>query len=235
MLFAACEKSNSQFVSSDSASGQGGSLARFTIVNNHLYIVDQQSLHVYDISTPSSPQFQGKTLIGFNIEAIFPFQNKLFIASNAAMYIYNINTPSQPVFESNVEHLSGCDPIVANDSIAFLTVHGGNACRSTINELFVYDISNINSPLLIDNIPMTNPFGLALKDQTLYVCDNGEGLKVFDVSDPHNLSLIRTVGGENFVDLIPRNNTLLAMLTDGIGYYDISDATNPQKLSVLKN
>ena len=40
-------------------SGKGGSMARFAITGNSLYIVDNQSLHSYDISTPGNPQKGG--------------------------------------------------------------------------------------------------------------------------------------------------------------------------------
>ena len=152
---------------SGGGSGQGGSLARFTIVKNHLYTIDQQDLSVFDVSNAGTPTYIRKVNIGFNIEALFPYKDKLFIASNNAMYIYNIADPTNPVQESRVQHFTGCDPVVVNDSVAFLTIHGGNTCGSTLNQLDVYDITDVKNPRLTTSLPMTNPFGLGLKDNIL--------------------------------------------------------------------
>lgn len=237
MGFTACTKDNSVSTTNNGGgiSGQGGSLAKFTILNDYLYTVDNQSLSVFDISNAGAPTFVNKVSIGFGIEAIFPFENKLFIASNSAMYIYSVTNPSQPAFVSLVEHFTGCDPIVANDSIAFLTIHGGNTCGSQLNELMIYDIKNLAFPKAISNMTMNNPFGLGLKDTVLYVCDNGQGLKVINIKDPYHPKQIGLVGGENFVDVIPSNNLLISYLTDGIGYFDITNPANPQKLATIKN
>ncbi len=230
-----CSKDSANLANNAGSNGQGGSLARFTIVGNYLYTVDNQNLAVFDISNASAPVFKQKVQIGFNIEAIFPMDNNLFIASNTAMYIYDISNPEQPTQQSYVEHLTGCDPIVANDSVAFLTVHGGNNCGSNINELFIYDITNITSPQLISSMPMTNPFGLGLKDSILYVCDNGAGLKVINVKDPYNPAQISLISGDNNVDVIPTGSVLMSMLTDGIAYYDITNPAAPSKMSEIKN
>jgi hypothetical protein len=235
LAISSCTKDSASVASNSGSNGQGGSLARFTIVGNYLYTVDNENLAVFDISNASTPVYKQKVSIGFNIEAIFPMGNNLFIASNTAMYIYDISNPEQPTQQSYVEHLTGCDPIVANDSVAFLTVHGGNSCGSSINELFIYDITNITSPQLISSMPMTNPFGLGLKDSVLYVCDNGAGLKVINVKDPSNPVQINLLSGDNNVDVIPTANVLISMLTDGIAYYDISNPAIPTKMSEIKN
>lgn len=241
LLFAACDKSNSIGNNGGGTTGQGGSLARFTIVGNYLYTVDNQSVSVFDISNGSNPSFVNKISVGFGIEAIFPFKNKLFLASNAAMYVYNIDNPSQPSYAYSIGHFTGCDPIVANDTHAFLTIHGGTTCGGTLNVLYAYAISDLMYPQLIGQLSMTNPFGLGLNDNVLYVCDNGEGLKIVDVSNPQQMKQVGLVGGENFVDVIitssggSTNDLLIAMLLDGTAYYDISNPLQPQKLATIKN
>lgn len=235
LFISACSKDSGNTIGSGNSVGQGGSLARFTIVNNYLYTVEGESLSVFDISNANNSIFKNKITIGFNIEAIFPFENKLFIASNSAMYIYNINDPQNPQFESNVQHLTGCDPIVATDSVAYLTIHGGNRCGSQLNQLQVYNITNISNPTLKQTINLTNPMGLGIKGNYLYVCDNGTGLRVYDISDKYHPIPLNILTGESFVDVIPTGNLLICMLTNGIAYYDISNPTNILKLSTIKN
>ncbi len=232
--FSACEKDAGNINNGGSSSGEGGSLARFTIVNNHLYTIDNENLSVFDVTNTATPVFKSRVNIGFEIEALFPFKDKLFIASRFAMYIYDISNPEQPVQESQVQHFTGCDPVVANDSVAFLTIHGGNACGSSINELNIYDIKDVKNPQLMSNLPMTNPYGLGLKDSILYICDNGAGLRILNVKNPSNPIELATLSDDNYIDVIPSGNLLIGMLTDGIAFLDISDPASPQKLSDIK-
>lgn len=238
-ILAGCDK-NSSVSNGQSVVGQGGSLARFTIVGNYLYTVDGEYLSVFDISNTGNPVYKNKMQVGFNIEALFPFNGKLFIASNTAMYIYTISNPSQPVKESQIDHLTGCDPIVANDTVAYLTIHGGNRCGSMLNQLQVYDIHSITHPQFITSINMSNPMGLGMKGQRLYVCDHGTGLRVLDISDPYDPTQEQIITGESFMDVIivelPTMETILvAMLSDGIAYYNITDPNQITKLATVKN
>ena len=232
-----CTKDGSPDIGGNSigGSGQGGSLARFTIVDNYLYTVDQQSLSVFDISNASTPIFKKKVNIGMDIETIFPFKNNLFIASNTGMFIYSLAQPETPNLQSRVEHFTGCDPVVANDSMAFLTIHGGNECGSNVNVLNIYDIRSIQYPQLMGTMTMAHPFGLGLKNDILYICDNGAGLRIIDVSNPFNPTKLGVLIGDAYVDVIPQGNLLIAMLKDGIAFLDISTPAAPIKLSSIKN
>lgn len=239
ILIGGCSKNSSGpngLNTNSNQTGQGGSLARYTIVGRYLYTVDANTLRVFDLDASNGPQLISQQNIGFAIETIFPFNNYLFIGSNSALYIYSLNNPAQPQQLSETMHFNGCDPVVANDSIAFLTIHGGNACRSTLNELQVYDIHNIQQPIWLKSIQMTHPLGLALNNQYLYVCDQEKGLYVLDVKEPENPILKNNITGEVFLDVIVDANTqtLIAMLSDGIALYDIADPILITKLSVVK-
>ncbi len=235
-LWSACSKESSTSTSNSSdVTGQGGSLAKFTILGNYLYTVDGTSLGVFDISNGQAPVFVNKTEIGRGIEAIFPYKNKLFIASSTGMYLYTVDNPTHPVEESYVQHLTGCDPVVVNDSIAFLTIHGGNRCRSTINQLQIYDIRNIRYPVFISALDLTNPFGLGLKDTVLYVCDNGVGLRSFSVKNPYQIKALSIESSENFIDVIPMDTSMVCMLSNGVAFYNIKNPGQIQKLSAIKN
>jgi Uncharacterized conserved protein len=214
--------------------GQGGSLARFTIVNQYLYTVDGRYLSVFDISNPHAPVYKNKLNIGWNIETIYPFKDKLFIASSTAMYIYNIQNPINPSFESMAQHITGCDPVAANDSIAFLTIHGGTRCGNNLNVLQVYSIKNIAQPELLTSINLKKPMGLGLKGNYLYVCDRGVGLRCYNVSNPSSPMQIQLVTAEDFVDVIPMDSVMMCMLSDGAAFMDISTPYNIKMLSVVK-
>lgn len=213
-----------------SNTGTGGSLAKFTIVGDYMYAVDGSNssyLYAFNISDSSKITFVSKTYIGFGIETIFPYNNKLFIASNTGMFIYQLNNPAQPVQENYVNHFNGCDPVVVSGNYAYLTIHGGTRCNgSTINQLQVYDVSSLYYPQLVHTVNLDNPFGLAVHNNYLFVCDNGTGIRTFDISNPMIPQQLSITTGENFVDLIPIDSILVCMLTDGVSFYDMKQPEN---------
>ncbi|HUQ64513.1 MAG TPA: hypothetical protein VM101_00030, partial [Flavitalea sp.] len=90
-----CTKS-ADSAASFGGTGQGGSLARFTIAGNYLYTVDQENLKVYNIANPSQPVYVRTITVGFEIETIYPFKDKLFIGSTSVVHIFDITDPSNP-------------------------------------------------------------------------------------------------------------------------------------------
>ena len=109
--------------------GIGGSMARFTLMNNYMYTVSERELFSFDISTPQDPKFVKKSVIDNQmIETIYPFKNKLFIGSTTGMYIYDVSTPGSPVKQSQFTHVRSCDPVVADDNTAWVTLRSGTTC-----------------------------------------------------------------------------------------------------------
>jgi hypothetical protein len=98
--------------------------------------------------------------IGFGIETIYPYNQKLFIGSQTGMFLYSIANPAAPVKEGEVQHIRRCDPVVANDTAAFVTLRKGAACGGTTEGLFIYDASNLASPHLLNSISLPSPYGL---------------------------------------------------------------------------
>lgn len=70
------------------STGTGGSLARFKIVDNYLYVVDHSSLKVFGISDAQTPIFLDSQEISVQIETIFNQGNYLYIGSARGMFIY---------------------------------------------------------------------------------------------------------------------------------------------------
>src|SRR5215831_9624474 len=146
-FFAACSK-----VSGDQASanttGTGGSLARFTISGNYLYLANSWTLRVFDISNPALPIEKPPVSVGSGVETIFPYKDKLFIGSTQGMYVYSLTDPASPVRLGSVLHIRSCDPVVANDSISYTTLLGGSRCGPAESGLYIYDIKDVTSPTL---------------------------------------------------------------------------------------
>ncbi len=217
------------------SSGKAGSLSKFTIVGNFLYAVDSRFLYAYDISNPANPVKTSTAAIDFNVETIYPFKNRLFIGTSTGMFIYSIDIPGAPTKLAEARHARSCDPVVANDSIAFVTLKGNTNCGPAVSGLYVHDIKNIFQPVLIKTLPIASPEGLGLEGSTLYICCNNDGLKVFNVADPTNPIEIKTITGAYFIDVIPYGNLLICYVSTGIRLYDISNPTTPVFIKLITN
>jgi hypothetical protein len=235
-FFSSCEKAaDSSSAAAATATGKGGSLARFTIVVNYLYLADVTTLKIFDITDPQGATQKGSINMNFGVETIFPYKDKLFIGSIDGMYIYSITNPAQPVLLSQARHVRSCDPVVANDSTAFVTLLGGQPCGAVEEGLYIYNVSNITSPLLIKKHLMPTPRGLGLADSILYVCQKNNGLSIFNVSAPATPVLRKKLTTYIFEDVIPYNNLLICYISTGLVLYDITNRTDPVQVALINN
>ncbi len=218
--------------SSVSPFGTGGSMARFAITGNYLYTVTTSDLNVFGINNPQSPSFSNKVSIGQNIETIYPFKQKLFIGSNTGMFIYNISVGAHPQKEGQFAHVQSCDPVIADDKYAYVTLRTGTACNG-IDQLDILDIANVDNPTLIKSYAMTNPHGLSKDGNLLFICDGRSGLKVYDASDIKNLKLLSVVSDIETFDVIAMNGVALVVTSKGLYQYSYADPSSLILLSKI--
>lgn len=236
LLLTACAKDANSPEFSNGGGGKGGSLAKFAIEGNYLYVVNSATLQVYDIMNNGAPVLKDSTNVGWNIETIFAYNQKLFIGSSDAMYIYNLDNPAKPQRESAVGHFRSCDPVVTQGNTSYVTLRGGRTCGGNISALLVYDVTNIKYPLQKNSIPLESPYGLGVQDSALYVCNGSNGLVVFDIKNAETpRELTRITGDNKYIDVIPYNGVLIAYVEGGIRFFDISEPQKPVLLSDLKN
>ncbi len=214
--------------------GQGGSTARFTIVNNRLYTVSSSDLNVFDISVLNKTTFSNiVNVASWNIETIFPFGNKLFIGSQSGMFVYNIKNPDHPALDGQFGHVQSCDPVIADNSYAYVTLRSGSRCQGFTNELDILKLNNFIDPQLIKTYSLTNPRGLSKDGNLLFICDGPGGLKIYDAKDVNNLKLIKQVSDAETNDVIAYNKIALVVATDGLYQYDYTDVNNIRLLSKI--
>ncbi len=197
--------------------GQGGSLARFKIVDDYLYAVDSHQINVFEISDLENPKDLEDVFAGFDIETIFNRGEHLFLGSMRGMYIYNISNPAVPTFVSEFQHGTACDPVVVDDNYAYVTLRGGNFCGATESGLYIIDITQIETPELKVIYPMDEPYGLGVKGNKLFVCDGASGLKVYDKSEIPDLEQLNHFKDIVTFDVIPLEEHLL-MVGDEVLY-----------------
>lgn len=219
-----------------SRAGVGGSTARMTIVNEHMYLVDKRNLKAFDISASGSPVLASEQVLGWGIETIYPYGDNLFIGSETGMFIFDNTTPSNPQLLSEFEHWRACDPVVVENNTAYVTLRDGNRCAGFTNQLDVIDITDLFNPELIVSHSMTNPRGLAIRNNKLFICEGMDGLKIFDATeseeiDQNLLHHNRTFDANDVISLTDHH--LFVIGEDGFFQYDVSELTNPILLSSI--
>ena len=231
LLLVACEAGSNDSATADNfgGEGQGGSLAAFALRNNYLYTVDQFGLNVFSLADIQNPVLLNTVDISFDIETIFSLKEYLYIGSQSGMFIYSIENPEFPEYVSSVEHFTACDPVIANENTAFVTLWSDLGCGTTINQLEVYDISEITTPVLLNVRELTFPKGMGLYDDFLFVCD--DEIKIFNISDPTNTTLVHSIDRLAF-DVIIRGDLLIAIGENGLYQYSL-DPTNIENIVAL--
>ncbi len=206
--------------------GIAGSLARFSIVNDYLYAVDNHYLKAVSIIDPSDPKLVNNIFAGFDIQTIYPLKDKLFLGSMNGLYIYDVSNPASPMVNGTFNHGRACDPVVADDNYAFVTLKEGTGCGPANNELDVVDIKNITAPVLFKSYALTGPSGLSKDGDILFICDGVDGLKVFNASNVSNISLIKQIRDIDPHDVIAWNNNALVVAKGGLYQFDYSNLSN---------
>jgi hypothetical protein len=219
-------------VSSDSkAAGQGGSMARFAILNNYLYAVTTTNLKTVNISQPQQPVLTSTTDLGWGIETIYPFTDKLFIGSTTGMHIYSVATPATPTKLSIFTHARRCDPVIYDGTYAYVTLKGGGFCGGPSNQLDVVNVQNLLQPTLLKTYPLTSPGGLSKEGNWLFVCDGDNELKCLDATNPNDIKLKKTITMPTPYDVICVGNKAIVSAKDGLYQYDYSNIENIKLLS----
>ena len=207
----------------NSGVGKVGSLARFAIIGDHLYAVNNREITAFDITNPAEAKEVSKQSIDFGIETVSGSYPYLFIGGERGLYIYDVGAdPKTPSFVSQFGHARACDPVVVENDYAFVTLRSSNTCPGSVNELKVVDVSNIRQPSLVKNYPLKAPVGLSSNEGRLYVCDENE-LKLFDSSDVKNLKLKTTTQRIGCMDMIFDRSAVIVTSGQGITQYDVSN------------
>ncbi|WP_394990058.1 LVIVD repeat-containing protein [Emticicia sp.] len=215
------------------ATGAGGSMARFTIYEDYLYTVSQSDLLLFNIKILNKPTQQLKINLGWGIETIFPYKDKLFIGSNTGMYIYDNKNPEKPERLSIFQHARACDPVIVHNDIAYVTLRSG-WCGTAPNRLDVVNVANLSSPRLIKSYDMKNPAGLGIDFPNLFICEGKYGLKSFDATSATNIMLQQHIEKIDAYDIITLEGKHLLMVgKDGLYQYDASNPKNLKLLSVI--
>ncbi len=210
-----------------------GSYSTMLTLGDRLYLVNQQDIITYDIESKNSPYLLDRSNVGFDIESLFHYQGLLLIGSSRTMHIFQLDEDGIPQKESSTDYFSSenivCvgDPIVMRQNLAYVTladVSDNNACFGRlVNELRVYDMTQLKNPKLLSTQVLPNPKGMALGLNNLYICDGRTGLFVMDIIDPANPVLKQHIPGFEAFDAIVRDDILIVSAKNQLLQFDIKD------------
>ncbi|MGB0867678.1 MAG: LVIVD repeat-containing protein, partial [Granulosicoccaceae bacterium] len=171
-ILTGCETNTSSSNSNGNTDSTAGSRARMALIGDYLYAISGEDVQLLDISTPASPNFWNRIQLDWDIETLFPYGDYLLVGSETGVHILDNSVPGSPQYLSEFSHARACDPVVAANDIAYVTLNSSRNCwlQTASNQLDVLDLSDMSNPTLIKTYPMQEPTGLAVKDQWLFVC-----------------------------------------------------------------
>lgn len=234
LLLSGCYSESSE---SDAMSGEGksGSMARFAVVGDYLYTVDQQKISAFDLTDPGEPMFMTRQPIGFDIETIFPMDTMLFVGAQSGVTLFSLKMPQAPRPIGHFSHVVSCDPVVSDGSYAYVTLSTNQTrCFRGENTLQVLDYSDVSNIQLVKSYPMQSPQGLGVSDSLLIVCD--DGIKAYSTKEAPELQLMSQYLDETiqFRDVIVLGDRLMAICQDGLYQFRVEEKTwKIQRLSKL--
>jgi len=211
-----------------------GSTARFSIINKFLYTVGYSSLTTFDISNSYLPAQTNTVQVNWHVETIYPMKNRLFVGTNNGMYMYDVQSaPSAPALIGQFTHVRGCDPVIADDNYAYVTLNDSSACLGFVNELQIIDIRDVANAVEVKSYSLTHPVGLSKDGDNLFVCDGKSGLKVYNAANVNDLQLLKELKDAIDYDVVAQNGIAIVVTSNGIFQYDYSDLANIHLISKL--
>ena len=216
-----------------SITGKNGSMSRFGLYQDYLYTVVNNYMSIFNLSGETPEKAVENEYIGRDVETIFSYEDKMFMGTPSGLLIYSVENPLKPTYCSGIWHVYGCDPVVVENDLAYVTIHSGNFCGQNNNELFIIDVSDIYHPNQLVSYTMKSPKGLGIDNKTLFLCD--DGLKAYKLGDPQTLMsncLVHYQGMDGY-DVIPYNNVLMMISDKGLYQYDYSNLDNIKELSFI--
>ena len=231
--------SSPQIVGSVSDSLLAGA-RRIKISGNYAYVGTTNSkLTIVDISNPTSPQVVSSVNLGSGEK----FTGGLYVSGkyvytgpfNCYFSVVDVEDPSSPKIIATYYGAEVCEisDMWVSGNYAYLTNH-------VFNSIVVIDISNPASPIKAGSVSshFPHPSGLYLSGKYLYVVSEydgseGQGLEIWDVSNPSSLSLVSYLSHpllDNCRSIEVKGDYayISSYDEDRIVVVDVSDPSNPQ-------
>ncbi len=218
--------------------GVPGSYARFSLVGDHLYTISLGQMQTFDVTQSLAPSKTSNIDIVDDAETIFAYIGHMFVGSTTGLEIYDVTSnPAQPQFVSSVRHLnsSNCpkDPVVVQGDYAYSTLWTNSPCGDWDNVLEIFDISDLSNPRSVNQLPMSQPRGLAINGEYLYIAQGTFGWEVYKLVTPIQPQLIHTIPNVTALDMANLGDRLLVVGDDGFYMYSLENPGEPVQMSQI--
>ena len=210
-----------------------GSMTRFLPIGRYLYTINFNELVLFSIGDNYQPSRFARLDTSTQAETLFQLNDLLFVGSTTGMLMYDVASPGNPNYLNSIQHFRSCDPVVADENYAYVTLRGGTNCFTETNELQIIDISNPEELSVVARQVMFNPHGLAIHGDYLLVCDGSAGLKVINVSNREEPNVLSTDNIPFAYDIIVDFPSAI-VVGEGVLYqYDLSNLPEIVKTNEL--
>lgn len=216
------------------------------VIGNYAYmsLYPNSGFGIVDVSNPSSPQLAGY-LTG--VTTLAKAQSSDFKGSYAYVTTANSTGPSVIDYLNIIDISNPSNPFVVGVTgttglslASDIQVKGKYAyvCSWYGNVLSTFDVSNPTNPIWIGQSSyIKNPDALYVESKYAYVCAQGTGFWIIDVSNPHssNMPIVGSVSGSNFWSVTVQNNVAYVndYLDSKISMYNVSNPANPVLMGSL--
>jgi len=214
--------------------GIAGSMARFALLGQRMYTVSDRDLKTFNIANAAAPAYVSAvaTLNG-NIETIFPYEDKLLIGSQTGMFIYHTQNIDKPQLQGQFTHVRSCDPVIADNGFAYVTLRGGGFCGGISNQLDILNIADMSNPKLVKSYTLSSPAGLSKDGDFLFICDGMQGLRILNVASPASIVAVKQITGFDAYDVIAFNGLAITVAKDGLHLVDYTNTANAKEVGKL--
>ncbi|HMB00167.1 MAG TPA: hypothetical protein VKS21_04185, partial [Spirochaetota bacterium] len=97
----------------------------------------------------------------------------------------------------------------------------------------IIDISSLSLPSTLISYTLSDPYGLAIDNNRLVVCDGNAGLKLYDVANVSNIIQRDTVTGYKPYDVIMASGRAVVAGQYSLYQYSYTNGHSLSELSVL--
>jgi hypothetical protein len=203
-----------------------------------MYQVEADLLSTFDISDPNNLKIVDEIRLNSRIESLITFGEVLFVGSGGSLISFRIQANGIPTEDNVVPYMTfsadqtECDLLVVDDNLAFVALidqnnPNQNCTRFTNNNIVnVFDIETLSSPTLLSSLMFSDLKDIAVADHLLFVSDGSSGFKIYDTTNPNDLSEIYNIEDFNTQDVVVNNGMLIVAGSTELRQYDYADITN---------
>ncbi len=215
-----------------SSAGVASSLSRFALYGNHLYtIATNGNVKVWTTGLAAMEELN-EVFVADGIETLFTFvQNKtplLFGGSSDGLHILSIENEENPHLLNLISDITVCNPLALDNQYLYYSIRTDDQleCKNFTNEVKVLDWSNISEESEVCSIELNRPYGLTVHESFLYICDGGDGLRIYDSPIVQNQIELGTFNNIQFKDVISLKESIMLVNESGLFQYNYNKASN---------